>query len=144
MLEYWNNPEATAAKFANGWLLTGDSGEVDEEGRLVYRGRSDDLIKSGGYRVGPAEIEAAMFTHPAVDRCAAVGIADDQRGQRIAAYVVLATGHLPTDDLTAELKQLVRTRVGAHAYPRLLRYVDALPLTSTGKVDRRALRDATD
>lgn len=142
MLEYWNNPEATAAKFANGWLLTGDSGEVDEEGRLVYRGRSDDLIKSGGYRVGPAEIEAAMFTHPAVDRCAAVGIPDDQRGQRIVAYVVLATGHLPTDDLTAELKQLVRTRVGAHAYPRLLRYVDALPLTSTGKINRRALRDA--
>lgn len=141
MLGYWHNPEATAAKFGNGWLLTGDSGEIDDEGRLVYRGRSDDLIKSGGYRVGPAEIEAAMFTHPAVDRCAAVGIPDNQRGQQIVAYVVLGADRLPSEDLTAELKQLVRTRVGAHAYPRLLRYVDTLPLTSTGKVNRRALRD---
>lgn len=142
MLGYWNDARATSAKLGNGWLLTGDSGRRDAEGNLFFHGRADDLIKSGGYRIGPAEIEAALFSHPAVQRCAAVGLPDPVRGQQVVAYVVLADGFRAGTDLTAELQDRVRTQVGAHAYPRRVEYVDGLATTTTGKVDRRALRDS--
>lgn len=141
MLRYWNAPEATAAKFRGGWLLTGDSGEVDATGVFTFHGRADDLIKSGGYRIGPAEIEAALFTHPGVEQCAAVGVPDPVRGQEVVAFVVLASGTEPADDLTSDLQARVRAQVGAHAYPRRIEYVAGLAMTSTGKVDRKALRD---
>jgi acetyl-CoA synthetase len=141
MLRYWNAPEATAAKFRNGWLVTGDYGHLDAAGNVHFHGRSDDLIKSGGYRIGPAEIEAALFAHPAVADCAVVGLPDPVRGQQIVAYVVLSPGHVADVELNLDLQARVRRQVGAHAYPRRVEYVTALAKTSTGKVDRRALRD---
>jgi acetyl-CoA synthetase len=143
MLGYWNSPEATAAKFRNGWLVTGDFGQFDAAGNLHFHGRADDLIKSGGYRIGPAEIESALYTHPAVADCAVVGLPDPVRGQEVVAYVVLAAGHDADPELTVDLQARVRRQVGAHAYPRRVEYVTALAKTSTGKVDRRALRDRT-
>jgi acetyl-CoA synthetase len=141
MLRYWNAPAATAEKFRNGWLVTGDSGQMDEHGNVYFHGRADDLIKSGGYRIGPAEIEAAVLQHPAVAECAVVGLPDPQRGQVVVAYVVLVAGAEPTEALARDLQTRVRAQVGAHAYPRRVEYVDALTRTTTGKVDRRALRD---
>lgn len=142
MIGYWNNAAATEAKLADGWLLTNDIGHMDADGVLYFHGRDDDVIKSGGYRIGPAEIEAALFSHPAVDRCAAVGLPDRARGQQVVAYVQLTAGFHADDELTRELQARVRKQVGAHAYPRRVEYVDALAVTSTGKVNRRALRDA--
>jgi acetyl-CoA synthetase len=142
MLGYWQAPEATAAKIRDGWLLTGDSAHVDEHGDLYFHGRADDIIKSGGYRLGPAEIEAALLRDPAVSECAVVGLPDRDRGELVAAYVTRGAGDPATDaELSDRLQRLVRERVGAHAYPRRIEYVDALPKTTTGKVDRRAVRE---
>jgi acetyl-CoA synthetase len=140
MLRYWNAPEATAQKVRDGWLLTGDSAYADDQGRVYFRGRADDIIKSGGYRLGPAEIEAAMLTHPAAAECAVVGLPDPVRGQVVTAFVRLAPGTPATSDLTRELQERVRARVGAHAYPRTVHYVTELPRTATGKIHRAALR----
>jgi acetyl-CoA synthetase len=142
MLGYWDAPEATAQKVRDGWLLTGDSAHADEQGRVYFRGRADDLIKSGGYRLGPAEIEAALLTHPGAAECAVVGLPDPVRGQVVTAFVRLAAGSQATSDLTRELQERVRARVGAHAYPRTVHYVTELPRTATGKVNRAALRAA--
>jgi acetyl-CoA synthetase len=140
MLRYWNNPDATDGKLRDGWLLTGDSAHADEDGSLYFHGRADDMIKSGGYRLGPAEIEAALLLNPAVDECAVVGLPDPERGQVVTAFVTLAAGADGTPELTSDLQAGVRTRVGAHAYPRTVHYLPALAKTSTGKVDRGALR----
>lgn len=140
MLKYWNAPEATAGKVRGGWLLTGDTAHADADGQLFFHGRADDIIKSGGYRIGPAEIEAVILAHPAVAECAVVGLPDPVRGQAVTAFVRLREGASGTEVLTAELQQQVRTTVGAHAYPRVARYVPDLPRTSTGKVDRATLR----
>lgn len=140
MLRYWNAPEATAAKFRNGWLLTGDCAHVDDRGNLHFHGRDDDLIKSGGYRLGPSEIEAALLRDAAVEQAAVVGLPDAERGTVITAYVVLAAGSDASPELARRLQQEVRERVGAHAYPRRVEFVDRLERTSTGKIDRRALR----
>ena len=140
MLRYWNAPEATAAKFRNGWLLTGDSAHADADGNLYFHGRADDIIKSGGYRLGPAEIEGAILAHPDVSECAVVGLPDPQRGQAVTAFVVLGADVVPSPELTTELQSRVRAKVGAHAYPRHVEYVDGLAKSSTGKVDRASLR----
>lgn len=140
MLRYWNAPEATAEKVRGGWLLTGDAAHTDEDHQIYFHGRTDDIIKSGGYRLGPAEIEAAILLHPATAECAVVGLPDPVRGQAVAAYVQLATGAEADPDLTRELQEQVRSKVGAHAYPRTVHYVASLPRTTTGKVDRAALR----
>lgn len=140
MLGYWNAPEATALKCRNGWLLTGDLAHVDTDGNLHFRGRADDIIKSGGYRIGPAEIEAVLLTAAEVAECAVVGVPDPERGQAVTAFIRLGDGHAPSASLTRDLRDRVRAKVGAHAYPRHIEYVTALPRTSTGKVNRRALR----
>ena len=140
MLRYWNAPEATAAKFRNGWLLTGDSAHADRDGNLYFHGRADDIIKSGGYRLGPAEIEGAILAHPDVAECAVVGLPDPERGQAVTAFVVLVQGAQSSAELTKELQTRVRSKVGAHAYPRRVEYVATLAKTTTGKIDRRALR----
>jgi len=124
-----------------GWLLTGDLAHADEAGQIFFHGRDDDIIKSGGYRLGPAEIEAALLTHPAVAECAVVGTPDPLRGQAVTAFVRLQEGRPQTSELTAGLQQRVRSAVGAHATPRVICYVADLPRTSTGKVSRAALRD---
>ncbi|MGE5132972.1 MAG: AMP-binding enzyme, partial [Gemmatimonadota bacterium] len=114
---------------------------ADEAGQIFFHGRDDDIIKSGGYRLGPAEIEAAVLVHPAVAECAVVGMPDLLRGQAVTAFVRLREGRPQTHDLTADLQQRVRTAVGAHGVPRAVCYVADLPRTSTGKISRAALRD---
>lgn len=140
MLRYWNAPQASAVKVADGWLLTGDSAHMDADGQFYFHGRADDIIKSGGYRLGPAEIEAAILVHPDVSECAVVGLPDPERGQAVTAYVTLVPTARPNRELTLDLQARVRAKVGAHAYPRRVEYVATLAKTTTGKIDRRALR----
>ncbi len=139
-LGYWNQPAATAAKFVGDWLRTGDRGSADVDGYLWYQARDDDVITSGAYRIGPGEIEDCLLRHPAVAMAAAVGIPDPIRTQVVKAFIVLNPGVVADDRLTADLQELVRTRLAAHEYPRVIEYVEALPLTATGKVIRRELR----
>ena len=111
----------------------------EKAGTISFHGRSDDIIKSGAYRLGPAEIEAAVLQAPDVKECAVIGLPDSVRGQIVSAVVVLRDGATGSQTLTDEIRGLVRHCVGAHAYPRDVRYVDSLPRTSTGKVDRATL-----
>ncbi len=142
MLRYWNNPDATSNKIRAGWLLTGDTVHRDRDGSFHFHGRSDDIIKSGAYRLGPAEIEAAVLRHEAVAECAAIGLPDEIRGEVVAVVVRIDISDLPQsiESLADELRALVRNHVGAHAYPRVVRVVDELPKTTTNKIDRAALR----
>jgi acetyl-CoA synthetase len=139
-LGYWNNPKATAEKFAGDWLLTGDMGRQDADGYLWYQGRADDVITSAGYRIGPAEIEDCLLKHPAVAMAAAIGVPDPVRTESVKAFVVLKPGHKPAPDLARAIQDHVRGRLAAHEYPREVEFMDALPLTATGKILRRELR----
>ncbi|SAL81184.1 acetyl-CoA synthetase [Caballeronia arvi] len=139
-LHYWNNPTATQEKFAADFLLSGDLGRMDEEGFIHYVGRNDDVITSAGYRIGPGPIEDCLLGHPAVRLVAVVGVPDALRTEVVKAYVVLAEGFEASDTLTKELQNHVRTRLAAHEYPRIIDYIDELPMTSTGKIIRRELR----
>ena len=139
-LRYWNDPEATAAKFRGDWLVTGDRGMLTHSGRIRFRGRADDVITSAGYRIGPAEIEDCLLTHPAVQMAGVVGQPDDLRGEVIVAFVQLAEGHTPGDALARALSDHVRANLAAHEAPRHVRFVEALPLTTTGKLIRADLR----
>jgi acetyl-CoA synthetase len=139
-LEYWNNPEATRAKFSGGWGRTGDLALRDEDGFYWYQGRTDDVIKSAGYRIGPAEIENCLLRHPAVANAAVVGLPDEERGARIKAFVVAAAGATPSAALAETLQAHVRARLAPYQCPREIEFVDALPMTTTGKVQRSLLR----
>ena len=140
-LGYWNNPAATAAKFQGDWLLTGDLGRQDEAGYLTYLGREDDLINSAGYRIGPSEVEDCLARHPAVALAAVIGVPDAIRGEAIKAFVVPKPGQTPGPELERSIQAFVRERLAAHEYPREIAFVDELPLTATGKVVRRELRE---
>ena len=140
-LEYWKNPEATRRKFVGDWAMMGDLAVKDEDGYLWFKARQDDLIKSGAYRIGPGEVEECLLRHPAVGMAAVIGVPDPERGQVVKAFVRLASDAPPSSALVAELQQLVKDRVGYHAYPRSIEFVDELPLTATGKVQRFVLRD---
>ncbi len=133
-LGYFRDEERTRAKFRGPWLVTGDLAYRDEDGYFWFTARKDDLIKTAGYRIGPAEIEAAILSHPGVEQVAVIGVPDPERGQRTVAFVVGEPG------IEEELKSRVRTQVGAHAVPREIRYLDALPTTVTGKVQRHRLK----
>jgi acetyl-CoA synthetase len=139
-LEYWRNPEATARRFAGDWLLTGDTGRRDEDGYFRFVGREDDVITSGGYRIGPGEIEDCLLRHPAVAMAAVVGVPDPIRTERVKAFIVLDQGATASTALAAEIQGHVKTRLAAYEYPREIEFIDALPLTATGKVMRRELR----
>ena len=141
MLRYWNNPAATEAKFRGDWLVTGDQGRADEEGNLFFVGRDDDVITSSGYRIGPGEVEECLTRHPAVALAAVVGVPDALRTERVKAFLVLRPGHDPGEALAREIQDFVRTRLAAHEYPREIAFLEALPMTATGKVMRRALRE---
>ncbi|WP_428384934.1 AMP-binding protein [Nevskia ramosa] len=140
MLAYWNNPAATEKKYAGDWLLSGDLASRDEDGFFWFVGRADDVITSAGYRIGPVEIEDAIRRHPAVSIAAAIGIPDPERTEIIRAYVVLANGHEASEQLADEIRHSVRDRLARHEYPREIRFVPALPMTTTGKLMRRQLR----
>ena len=142
LLGYWNRPDATAQKFRDGWLVTGDLARMDEEGYFHFLGRDDDIITSSGYRIGPTEIEDVLLRHPAVALAAAVGRPDALRTEIVKAFVVLAPGHAPGPALVADIQNFVRTRLAAYEYPREIAFVDDLPLTTTGKVIRRLLRES--
>jgi acetyl-CoA synthetase len=139
-IQYWNKPEATRDKFIGDWMTTGDQGMVDEDGYIRFIGRDDDVITSSGYRIGPGEIEDCLIRHPAVAIAAAVGKPDPVRTEIVKAFIVLKAGHAPSDALAADIQHFVRTRLAAHEYPREVAFVDSLPLTTTGKVIRRELR----
>jgi acetyl-CoA synthetase len=113
---------------------------MDEEGYLWYQGRSDDVIKSAGYRIGPAEIESCLVKHPAVLNAAVIGKPDAARGAIVKAFVVLQPGHSPSEALVDGIQQHVRGRLAPYEYPREIEFIDALPMTTTGKVQRKELR----
>jgi acetyl-CoA synthetase len=143
-LGYWKNDAATRAKFtgdpANSWCRTGDTAVMDEQGYLWYQGRSDDVFKAAGYRIGPSEVENCLVKHPAVANAAVVPKPDAARGAVVKAYVVLAPGAQPSPALIDELQQHVKGRLAPYEYPKEIEFIDALPMTTTGKVQRRLLR----
>jgi acetyl-CoA synthetase len=139
-LSYWQNLRATEAKFVGDWSLTGDLGKTDEEGYFWYVARKDDVITSSGYRIGPAEIEDCLIKHPAVAMSAVIGKPDAERTEIVKAFLVLEQGTAATDELAAEIQNFVKTRLAAHEYPREIEFVDALPMTNTGKIIRGELR----
>lgn len=139
-LEYWRNPAATAAKFIGDWMTTGDEGVQDEDGYVRFIGRDDDVITSSGYRIGPGEIEDCLLKHPAVALAAVVGKPDPLRTEIVKAFVVPKSGLAGSPTLVAELQGFVRARLSAHEYPREIAFRDELPMTTTGKIIRRALR----
>ena len=139
-LEYFKNPEATARKFAGDWSRTGDLAKRDEDGYLWYQGRADDMFKAAGYRIGPSEIENCLVKHPAVANAAVVPSPDETRGNVVKAFIVLAAGHLPSAALEDEIQRHVRAHLAPYEYPKEIEFIDALPMTTTGKVQRRVLR----
>jgi acetyl-CoA synthetase len=139
--EYLNRPDATREKFIGEWLITGDLGQMDEDGYFWFHGRADDVITSAGYRIGPSEIEDALLKHPSVRMAAAIGVPDPVRTEIIKAFIILAPGIAPSDELAETLRESVRSRLARHEVPRLIEFVDALPMTTTGKIMRRELRE---
>ena len=143
-LGYWHNDAATASKYTgdplDSWCRTGDTAVMDADGYLWYQGRSDDLFKAAGYRIGPSEIENCLVKHPAVANAAVVPKPDAQRGAVVKAFVVLAPGFEGTAQLIDELQRHVRGKLAPYEYPKEIEFIDALPMTTTGKVQRRVLR----
>lgn len=139
--EYLNRPDATREKFIGEWLITGDLGQMDEDGYFWFHGRADDVITSAGYRIGPSEIEDALLKHPAVRMAAAIGVPDPVRTEIIKAFIIPAVGVTPSEALAEELRDSVRHRLARHEVPRLIEFVDSLPMTTTGKIMRRELRE---
>lgn len=136
MLEYWRKPEDTAAKYRGDWMLTGDRG-VQKGDTLTFLGREDDVITSAGYRIGPAEIEDCLLTHPAVATCGVVGKPDALRTEIVKAYVVLRDG---INASATDLQSWVKDRLASYSYPREIEFLDELPMTVTGKVIRKELK----
>ncbi len=167
-LGYWKNEASTQAKFTGDWCRTGDLATRDADGYLWYQGRADDVFKAAGYRIGPSEIENCLVKHPAVANAAVVPKPDAERGAVVKAYVVLAVGYAEMyainniaiqaintpatgkksiyfskkteKDLIAELQAHVKSLLAPYEYPKEIEFIDALPMTTTGKVQRRVLR----
>jgi acetyl-CoA synthetase len=139
-LGYWQNEPATAEKVVDGWIRTGDLGEMDDDGSFRFIGRADDVISSGGYRIGPGEIEDCLGRHPAVAMAAVVGVPDEVRGEIVKAYIVPAQGVDASSDLERELQAFVRSQLAAYEYPRCIEFLHDLPMTTTGKIRRGELR----
>ncbi|MEO8304233.1 MAG: AMP-binding protein [Betaproteobacteria bacterium] len=140
-LGYFKNPEGTARKFTGDWCRTGDLAKRDADGYLWYQGRADDMFKAAGYRIGPSEIENCIVRHPAVANAAVVPSPDEMRGNIVKAFVVLAAGHSPSPELEEDIQQHVRRSLAPYEYPKEIEFIDALPMTTTGKVQRRVLRE---
>ncbi|MEU4226982.1 AMP-binding protein [Nonomuraea sp. NPDC026600] len=139
---YEGDPTKSAEKFSADarWYYTGDVGRVDEEGYFHFSSRDDDVIIMAGYRIGPFEVESVLVTHPAVTECAVIAAPDEVRGEVLEAFVVLQDGEDASDALITELQQLVKKRFAAHAYPRAVHFIDQLPKTPSGKIQRYLLR----
>jgi acetyl-CoA synthetase len=151
-LGYWKKEEATRNKFTGDWCRTGDLARRDAEGYLWYEGRADDVFKAAGYRIGPGEIENCLVKHAAVANAAVVPKPDRERGAVVKAYVVIAPDQVAAraahsrgaagfdEELTAKLQAHVKTLLAPYEYPKEIEFIDALPMTTTGKVQRRVLR----
>ncbi len=140
-LEYFKNPEGTRKKYTGDWCRTGDIATMDADGYLWYQGRADDVFKVAGYRVGPSEIENCLVKHPAVANAAVVPSPDETRGSVVKAFIVLAAGHRPSASLEEDIQQHVRKFLAPYEYPKVIEFIDALPMTTTGKVQRKLLRE---
>lgn len=139
--EYWKEPERTASVYRDGWYLTGDRAYVDHDGYFWFVGRADDVILTSGYRIGPFEVESALIEHPAVAESAVVASPDETRGEVVKAFVILAPGYTPGDDLVKELQDHVKSVTAPYKYPRKIEFVDVLPKTISGKIRRVELRN---
>ena len=140
-MEYLDDPEATAKVFVGDWYYTGDKAIMDEDGYFWFQGRDDDIIKSSGYRISPAEVESALMTHPCVKESAVVGSPDPIRGVIVKAFICLKDGWTGSDDLIRELQTHVKSTTAPYKYPRAIEFVEELPKTISGKVRRVELRD---
>lgn len=139
-LGYLNQPEMTARKIKDDWILLGDLGSEDADGYFSFHGRMDDIIISSGYRIGPSEVEDELTNHEAVADAGVIGIPDEERGEVPKAFVVLASGYEPSDELVRELKRDVKQRLAMYEYPREIEFIDELPKTVTDKIRREDLR----
>lgn len=138
--EYYRNPEETAKAMHDGLYHTGDMAWRDEDGYMFFVGRTDDIIKSSGYRIGPFEIESVLMEHPAVLECAVTGVPDPVRGQIVKATIVLTKGYEASDELKSEIQTYVKKATAPYKYPRIIDFVDELPKTISGKIRRTELR----
>ena len=137
MSGYWKQPETTQQTLNNGWLRTGDLGRKDEEGFIYLVDRTKDVIISGGFNIYPKEVENVLQSHPAVSNSAVIGAPDEKWGERVVAFVVWKSGKTGTRD---DLVELVRDEKGPIQAPKEIHFVNELPLTSLGKIDKQALR----
>ena len=138
--EYYKEPEKTADVFRGGWYHTGDVAYSDESGYFYYCGRNDDLIKSSGYRISPFEVESALNRHELVRECAVTGVPDPLRGFVVKATIVLEPGVEASDELTKQLQTWTKQQTAPYKFPRIIEYVDALPKTFSGKIQRARIR----
>jgi acetyl-CoA synthetase len=140
-LGYWKREQATVDKYTGDWCRTGDLATQDEDGYLWYQGRADDMFKAAGYRIGPSEVENCLLKHPAVANAAVVPKPDIQRGAVVKAFIVLVAGVVGNQALIDELQTHVRGKLAPYEYPKDIEFIDALPMTTTGKVQRKVLRE---
>jgi acetyl-CoA synthetase len=137
---YWKQDSLYESKFKNGWYITGDRARLDEDGYFWFIGRADDVINTAGHLVGPFEVESALIEHPAVAEAGVIGKPDPERLEIVKAFVSLKAGYVPSEELKMEIRNFVRTRLAAHAYPREIDFIDSLPKTRSGKIMRRLLK----
>lgn len=137
---YWNEPELDEEVFSGGWYRTGDLARMDEDGYLFFEGRADDVILTSGYRIGPFEVEDALVSHPAVVEAAAVAAPHRERGEIVKAFIILTAGYEPSDELTKQLQDHVKSVTAPYKYPRAIDYVTELPKTTSGKIKRAELK----
>ena len=144
MLCYWSNPEKTEESYLTvgdtTWFLTSDTASMDNDGYLFFGGRDDDVINSSGYRIGPMEVENALMEHDAVQECAAVASPDETRGEVVKAFIILKTGFAQSKALAKEMQDFTKVLTAPYKYPRRIAFVDELPKTTTGKIQRRLLK----
>lgn len=138
---YYRDEAITAQSFRNGWYYTGDTARRDADGYIWFVGRSDDIISSSGYRISPFEVESTLIEHPAVAESAVVGKPDELRGELVKAYIILAQGYVPSEELAQEIQEFVKQQTAPYKYPREVEFRDALPKTISGKIRRVELRD---
>ncbi len=143
-LQYWKNPKATVEKFSGQWMKTGDLGRKDENGHFWFKGRTDDLIESGGYRIGPGEIEECLMKHEAVALVCVLGVPDPVRGQIVKAFIVPRPGFKPDGVLEEGIRDHVKGKLEAHAYPRAIQFLEEMPMTKTGKILKNKLKEIND
>ena len=140
--EYWKEPDRTASVYRGDWYLTGDRAYVDEDGYFWFVGRSDDVILTSGYRIGPFEVESALIEHPAVAESAVVSSPDETRGEVVKAFIILTPGYEASDDLVKKIQDHVKKVTAPYKYPRKIEFVEELPKTVSGKIRRIDLRDS--